>query len=112
MPTTAPVAIASRHASSSSFSVNGSPTWTVGRFASASSSKVADAIGAPAKDAVGAHESNAHDVHQRVAGVLRREGDLAADGGTTETVAIPRDAGDDPVDQAPRLRVRRVSESQ
>src|SRR5256885_1525633 len=31
MPTTAPVRITSRHASSKSFSVNGSPTCTVGR---------------------------------------------------------------------------------
>ena len=37
MPTTAPVAMASRLASRSSFSVNGSPTWTLGRLASESS---------------------------------------------------------------------------
>ena len=47
MPTTAPVAIASRHASSSSFSVKGSPTCTVGRRSSACSSKVAEAMVAP-----------------------------------------------------------------
>ena len=47
MPTTAPVAMASRQASSRSFSVNGSPTCTVGRLASASSSKAADAMVAP-----------------------------------------------------------------
>ena len=47
MPTMAPVAIASRHASSSSFSLNGSPTCTVGRRASAPSSKVAEAMVAP-----------------------------------------------------------------
>ena len=41
------VAISSRHASISSFSVKGSPTCTVGRFSSLSSSKLADAIVAP-----------------------------------------------------------------
>ena len=39
--------MSSRHASMSSFSRKGSPTWTVGRFASASSSNAADAIEAP-----------------------------------------------------------------
>ena len=43
MPTIAPVFIASRQASSSSFSVNGSPSCTVGRFASVSSSNSAEA---------------------------------------------------------------------
>ena len=41
--TIAPVSIASRHASISSFSVNGSPTWTVGRLASLESSNSAEA---------------------------------------------------------------------
>ena len=44
---TAPEAISSRQASSSSFSANGSPTWTVGRFSSASASKAAEAMLAP-----------------------------------------------------------------
>ena len=43
----ASVAISSRQASSSSFSVNGSPTWTVGRLSSESSSNSADAMVAP-----------------------------------------------------------------
>ena len=47
MPTTTPVLKSSRHASRSSFSVNGSPTWTAGRFSSASFVKVSDAITAP-----------------------------------------------------------------
>ena len=47
IPRMAPVAIASRHASSKSFSVKGSPTCTVGRRASAPSSKVAEAMVAP-----------------------------------------------------------------
>ena len=45
--TTAPVAISSRHASISRRPVNGSPTWTAGRFSSVSASKAADAIVAP-----------------------------------------------------------------
>src|SRR3989449_8467662 len=73
---------------------------------------VADALGARQVDAVGAHETDAHDVHERVAGVLRRERDLAADGRAAEAVAVPRDAGDDAVDQVLRLRVRGVAEPQ
>ncbi len=45
--TIASVAISSRQASSSSFSVNGSPTCTVGRFASVSSVNSVDAMVAP-----------------------------------------------------------------
>ena len=47
MPTIASVAMISRQASSSSFSVNGSPTCTVGRFSSVVSSNSAEAIVAP-----------------------------------------------------------------
>ena len=47
IPATAPLRIASRQASSNSFSRNGSPTCTVGRFASASSSNSAEAMVAP-----------------------------------------------------------------
>ena len=43
----ASVAISSRQASSSSFSVKGSPTCTVGRFSSDASSNSADAMVAP-----------------------------------------------------------------
>jgi hypothetical protein len=44
---TAPLSISSRHASSRRFSVNGSPTCTVGRFSSSVSSNSADAMVAP-----------------------------------------------------------------
>jgi hypothetical protein len=47
IPTRASVWNSSRHASRSSFSVNGSPTCTVGRFSSVFSSNSADAIVAP-----------------------------------------------------------------
>ena len=47
MAITAPVAISSRQASSSSFSAKGSPTCTVGRFSAAFASKAADAMAAP-----------------------------------------------------------------
>ena len=43
----APVCIASRQASSSSFSMNGSPTCTLGRFCLDSSVNSAEAIDAP-----------------------------------------------------------------
>ena len=48
MPTTASVAKSSRHASSRSFSVKGSPTWTLGLFCFVSSpANSSDAIVAP-----------------------------------------------------------------
>ena len=47
IPTMASVFMTSRQASSRSFSVNGSPTWTVGRRCSDSSEKDADAMVAP-----------------------------------------------------------------
>ena len=47
MATMASVAISSRQASISSFSVNGSPTWTVGRFSSESAANSAEAMVAP-----------------------------------------------------------------
>ena len=46
-PMSASVCISSRHASSSSFSMNGSPTCTAGRFSADFSSNSADAIVAP-----------------------------------------------------------------
>ena len=45
--TIASEAMSSRQASISSFSVKGSPTWTVGRFSSESSPKSAEAMVAP-----------------------------------------------------------------
>ena len=47
MATIAPVFMASRQASSSSFSRKGSPTWTLGRFCLDSSVNSADAMDAP-----------------------------------------------------------------
>src|ERR671933_614490 len=43
MPTTSPASYSSRPVSTSSFSMNGSPTWTEGRRCSAPSSNVAEA---------------------------------------------------------------------
>ncbi len=43
MPTTSPLAMSSRVASISSFSANGSPTWTLGRLEGSLSPKVAQA---------------------------------------------------------------------
>ena len=47
MATMASVAINSRQASMSSFSMKGSPTWTVGRFSSESAPNSAEAMVAP-----------------------------------------------------------------
>ncbi len=47
IPTTAPVLSASRQASSRTFSMKGSPTWTVGRRSSLPSPNSAEAMVAP-----------------------------------------------------------------
>src|SRR3989304_5492011 len=114
IPTTAPVAIASRQASSSSFSVKGSPTWTVGRRSSAPSSKTPEATGAPGgpEDAARLAEPHAHDVHQRVALILRGKGHLAADVGDAEAVVVPGDAGHHAADQVAGLRVLGIAEAE
>ena len=120
MPATTPAANSSRVHSMRSFSMNGSPTWTLGRLAGPSSSKVTDArIEAPA-DAVAAGAGAVHDhqvalpdrlrevqvlvpqhadaqgVDQRVAEVALVEHRLAADVGQAEAVAVAPDAGHDP----------------
>ncbi len=92
----ASVAISSRHASISSFSVNGSPTCTVGRFSSAVGGKlgrghggavdavaaglradidhrIADAGGGGQENPVPAGDADGHRVDQRIAVVGRDE---------------------------------------
>ena len=104
----------------SSFSMNGSPTWTLGRFAGPPSLEglarqhrhPADAVAAGA-GAVQDHlvadagrlgevqvlvpeHADAERVDQRVAEVGRVEDRLAADVGQAEAVAVAADAGHDP----------------
>src|SRR4030042_1567027 len=50
MPTMRPRSMTSRQASRRSFSLNGSPTWTLGRLGSASSPKPAAAMAADRRD--------------------------------------------------------------
>ena len=83
MPTSASVWKISRQASSSSFSVNGSPTCTVGRFSSLSSSNSAEAIVAPwmpSRPVLRAH------VEDRVADARRGALEDAVGFGSTPTV--------------------------
>src|SRR5262249_597112 len=54
-------------------------------------------------DLIAADETDAHHVDERVARVLGRERDLAADRGAAEAVAVPADAGDDAVHELTRL---------
>ncbi len=105
------------------FSVNGSPTWTLGRFSSRVSSNswlastrgaadavaaglgadqhdvVAGAAGDGAHDLVGAQQAGAHGVDQAVAVVAVLEVDLAADRGNAQAVAVEADAADHAVEQ-------------
>ena len=120
MPATRPAAKISSVHSMSSFSMNGSPTWTLGRLAGPPSSKVSEASTRDAADAVAAgagavqddlvadagrlgqvqvlvaEHADAERVDQRVADVGRVEDRLAADVGQAEAVAVATDAGHDP----------------
>ena len=109
----------------STFSVNGSPTWTLGRLAgpvvveglAGEDRHAADAVAAGAGaeqddlvagagrlrelDVLVAHHADAERVDQRVALVGRVEDDLAADVGQAEAVAVAADARDDARQHAP-----------
>ena len=135
MPMSASVCITSRHASSSSFSMNGSPTCTAGRFsrrfvvelrrrhrravdavAAGLGADVVDRVadaGGDALDDVGLlRDAEAEDVDQRVAGVGRLEDDLAADGRDADAVAVAGDAGDDAFEQAAGAGRVEIAEAQ
>ena len=114
----------------SSFSANGSPTWTLGRFDGSSSVNVAlartDAPPIPSRPVVepnrttrlpgpGAaasvrrpllEQADGHHVDQRVALVARVEDELAADRRHADAVAVAADAADDAVDEVARPRRR------
>ena len=120
MPTTRSSAKISRVHSISSFSMNGSPTWTAGRLVgpvvleglarehrdaadavAAGAGAVEDHLVAGARrlgevELLVAHHAHAERVDERVAGVGRVEDRLAADVGQAEAVAVAADAGDDP----------------
>ena len=123
MLTTRPRWSSSRQASISFFSVNGSPTWTLGRFSSRVSSNswlasteappmpsrpvlepisttwLPGPLGDGAHDLVGAQQAGAHGVDQAVAGVGVFEVDLAAHRGDAQAVAVEADAADHAVEQ-------------
>ncbi len=121
--------ISSRQASISSFSVNGSPTWTVGRLRQVprgiaaelgrghrrAVDAVAPGLGADIdhrvagpgrgriKDPVGAGEPDAHRVDQDVAVISGVELAFAADRRHADAIAVAADPGDD---AGHRCRVR------
>ena len=108
-------AISSRQASISSFSVNGSPTCTVGRFSSRIlgeigrrhgravdavapglgadiDDRIADARGGRIEDLVGLGDADGHRVDQDVAVIGAVEIDLAADRRHADAIAVAADA--------------------
>ena len=123
-------------ASISSFSANGSPTWTRGRLDGSWSPNVArgqhrcaaDPVAAGRRavqhhevaDAVGRgpgqhpvlEQPDRHHVDQRVALVRRVEHELAAHRRHADAVAVPADAAHDAVDEVARPRIGRVAEPQ
>ena len=128
MPVTRPAAYRSRQHSISSFSMKGSPTWTLGRLAeSPSTERGAGQHGRPA-DAVRAgpgaeqdhlvagppgrgelevlvpHDPDAQRVDQRVPAVAGGEGQFAADVGQAQAVPVERDAGHHPGQHPPGVR--------
>ena len=131
----ASVAISSRQASSSSFSVKGSPTCTVGRFSfdvlvefrrghggavnavaaglgADIDDGIARALGGGQENLVGARQADAHGVDQDVAVVAAVEIDFTAHRGHAHAVAITADAGDHARHQMPGLGMRRLAEAQ
>jgi hypothetical protein len=129
MAMTAPEAMSSRQASSSSFSAKGSPTWTVGRFSSASASKAAVDAVAPGlrseiddriadsgrrrgEDRVPLGDADRHRVDEDVAVIAPMEARRAADRRHAERIAVAADPRDDPGDQTPRLRMVGRAEAQ
>ena len=128
--------ISSSDASISSFSANGSPTWTVGRFDGSSSAKVAlartEAPPIPSRPVVepnrmarlpgpgaaarvsrpAVEQADGHHVDQRIAAVGRVEDELAADRRHADAVAVAADAGHDAAHEVARPRVGRVAEAQ
>ena len=66
--------------------------------------QVAGAGGDGADEVVGADEADAHGVDEGVVVVAGREGDLAADVGDADAVAVPGDALDDAVEEAAGAR--------
>ena len=136
MPVTMPAAKSSSVHSMSSFSMNGSPTWTLGRLAGPVSSNVslgedgdaADAVaagaGAVQDDLVAdagrlgevqvlvAQDADAQGVDERVAEVAGVEDRLAADVREAEAVAVAADAGHDPRQHAVGVRLAERAEPQ
>ena len=127
--------LTSRQASSRSFSMKGSPTWTAGRFSSGLlvelgrrhrramdavaaglGADVVDGVAFPARgalDDVGMlRDAEAEDVDERVAAVRLVEGDFAADRRNADAVAVAADAGDDAREDAAVLRGRRAGRSE
>ena len=129
--------MSSRVASISSFSANGSPTWTrralargPGRRTSRDAStdappipsrpvaravqddEVARAVRGGVREHPVLEQADRHDVDQRVALVGRIEHELAAHRGHADAVAVAADAAHDAVDEVPRAGVRRIAEAQ
>ena len=128
--------MSSRVASISSFSANGSPTWTRGPLGrvlvaerragqhrraadpvaagrrAVQHHEVADAVGRRAGQHPVLEQPDRHHVDQRVALVRRVEHELAAHRRHADAVAVPADAAHDAVDEVPRPRVGRVAEAE
>ena len=135
-PSTSPRSMSSSEASMSSFSANGSPTWTLGRFDGSSCGEGGAGEDRRAADAVATRrraeqddevarsgrrgqgqepllqQPDGHDVDQRVALVRRVEHELAADRRHADAVAVAADPAHDAVDEVARPGVRRVAEAE
>ena len=137
MPSTTCAAYRSRQHSMSTFSANGSPTWTRGAWSGRPSSKVSrrqhgrrrrcrrrrswrrsriTLLPTPEAlaqvDVLVPHDADAQRVDERVALVAVVEDDLAADVGQAEAVAVAADAGDDARQHALGVGVVEVAEPQ
>jgi hypothetical protein len=128
MPTIAPLAIASRQASSRSFlngrapllggflegggGHGGAVNTVAARLGAHVEDGIAHTLRSSAKDAVLVHRSDRHHIHERITGVFRREPHFPTQVGNTEAVAVPADTRDHALDEAPGLRLGGIAKAQ
>src|SRR5713101_2907049 len=109
--------MASRHASSSNFSMNGSPTCTLGRFCCDSSVNsveaglcanvnygIAGALSFGEKQILFLRDAKSQCVHQRILRIAGLEANFAAHGRHAETISVVSDAPNHTVEDAAVLR--------
>src|SRR5580704_6204292 len=116
MATTAPVCMDSRQASSSNFSMNGSPTCTFGRFCLDSSVNpvaacfcadindgIADALRLGQENLFFASDAESERIDQRILRIARLEPDFSTDSWHSKAISVVTHAANNAIENAPIL---------